>query len=355
MKRLTFRVMAGTAGAVAVVVAVLAIGVVPINASSGHWPITAWFLSSVMKRSVAFHSRSVEVPNFEPGLEVVGAGYYEHGCRRCHGKPAGPVPVALLAATPHPPALGNVASDYTAAELFTVIEHGVKFTGMPAWPRLSRGEEAWSVVAMLQQVNGAQEATYDRLLDAGPPVAEAPAFLHRQCSSCHGQRGEGRGPASMPVLAGQQPEYLRASLQAFANRQRFSGIMEPIAASMTEAEMAQAAEFYAAQSGRVVSPKDVDATAYALGRELATQGDFARRIPACSDCHTRGDETNARVAAAPVLYGQSAAYVSAQLKLFAEKRRGGTHYARLMDKVRVDELTEAEREALAVYFANTAR
>ena len=35
---------------------VAASGIVPIKASSGHWPITAWFLNFSMGRSVATHT-----------------------------------------------------------------------------------------------------------------------------------------------------------------------------------------------------------------------------------------------------------------------------------------------------------
>lgn len=352
------RLILGATSIVVVAIVVLTVGLVPIQASSGHWPVTEWFLSSVMKRSVAFQSRNVEVPRFEPGLEVLGAGYYEHGCRRCHGKPGGAVPVALQAATPHPPPLGRTAEEYTAAELYTIIKDGIKFTGMPAWPRLTRDDEVWSVVAMLQKVNGKGEQAYDQLLWDGSR-AEGPPFLQLRCAPCHGATGEGRGPTSMPSLAGQDRRYLEASLRAFAERQRFSGIMEPIAAAMTESEIEAAADFYAAQ--QLAPPSGVgssdEAEDYGLGEQLALQGDMQRRIPACNDCHRRDSRTSRQVTGgqgpAPILHGQRAQYLLGQLELFSKRERGGSPYAELMHKVRVNELSQEEQAALAAYFSQT--
>ena len=53
---------------------VAASGIVPLKASAGHWPITAWFLHFAMRRSVATHTL---------GLEVPGARRTEAGAARC--------------------------------------------------------------------------------------------------------------------------------------------------------------------------------------------------------------------------------------------------------------------------------
>jgi hypothetical protein len=40
-------------------------GIMPITASSGHWPITAWFLHFSMQRSVGTHSLGIDVPTLD--------------------------------------------------------------------------------------------------------------------------------------------------------------------------------------------------------------------------------------------------------------------------------------------------
>src|SRR5688572_2859286 len=76
---------------------VVASGVVPVKASSGHWPITAWMLNFAMERSVATHSSGIEAPPLDSrALIIQGAGYYDVGCYGCHGGPGSMQPKIAL-------------------------------------------------------------------------------------------------------------------------------------------------------------------------------------------------------------------------------------------------------------------
>jgi cytochrome c553 len=237
---------------------VVVLGLVPIAASSGHWPITEWFLHFAMERSVATHSLFTEVPLLDdPALVLKGAAHYHAGCGSCHGTPEQPHPV--IAQNMLPPALylGDEAPEWKPEQLFYVVKHGVKFTGMPAWPARERDDEAWAVVAFLQELPGLDPAEYRRLaLGEDHAPAESPpigwldgsetsrATLRDTCVRCHGADGLGRGGA-FPRLAGQRPAYLQNALEAYARGERASGIMQPIAARLTAEQMRDVAAYYA--------------------------------------------------------------------------------------------------------------
>lgn len=55
------------------------------------------------------------------------------------------------------------------------------------------------------------------------------------CTGCHGQSAQGR--ASIPKLAGQQPDYLEQQLLNFKNRSRKGGAMNSIASALTEQDI----------------------------------------------------------------------------------------------------------------------
>ena len=138
---------------------IAASGIVPIKASSGHWAITEWFLHFAMRRSIATQSLGIEAPALdEPGLVLKGAGHYETGCAPCHGSPQRP-PTFAEAMTPRPPHLPPRLSEWSPDDLFYVVKHGVKFTGMPGWPALRRDDEVWAMVAFLRKLPslGAEE------------------------------------------------------------------------------------------------------------------------------------------------------------------------------------------------------
>jgi len=345
-------VLAGVAAAL-----IVGLGLIPVKASSGHWAATEWFLHFVMKRSVATHSLGIEVPNLTSNrLVLIGAGHYEGGCRFCHGAPGHRPPVVPRHATPAPPELWRAESRFDDAELFYVVRHGIKFTAMPAWPAPSRDDEVWAVVAFLRALPELSPQAYDALVWGAPRLdrtsathASAPAVVLERCARCHGVHGEGRGLGAFPRLARQKQSYIEASLVAFASGRRPSGIMQPIAATLTARQRSDAADWYARQ--RLDSPSVPGASGHERGRSIARAGIPDRRIPPCSGCH--GPAPHPLNDSYPLLEGQPVAYLRQQLELFADGTRGGTQYADLMRNTAIHALTEAELSAVARYYAGS--
>ncbi|NJK88490.1 MAG: c-type cytochrome [Myxococcales bacterium] len=336
---------------IAFLAAVVVSGLIPIRASSGHWALTSWFLNFAKRRSVATHSFGIHAPPLDdPRLVLIGAGHFETGCRYCHGAPGEPLPDIAAGMTPHPPRLEERVPTYDDAELFTIVLHGIKFTGMPAWPAVSREDEVWAMVSFLSRYPELRTEEYRALVDGastGSPSA-APSVVRDVCARCHGADGLGRSRA-FPVLAGQSEPYLRASLDAYRTRQRASGIMEPIASRLSDDEADDAARWYAGLDGGLSAPvqtKDLEAEP---GREIASRGIPSRRIPICDACH--GGSGFQQEASFPRLHGQSLDYLESQLRLFAEGERGGTRYASLMRVVASHHLSPDEIRAVAEYYA----
>lgn len=307
-------------------------GLVPIAASSGHWAVTEWLLHGTMRRAVQTQSMAIAVPPLdEPGLARRGAGHFATGCAPCHGAP-GRAPDAFAAAmTPPPPGLASSVPTWDDAELFTIVRHGVKFTGMPAWPALAREDEVWAMVAFLRRLPELDAEGYDALAGAEPG-----------CARCHGT--DGAGSAAFPRLAGQNAAYLLASLEAYAEGRRSSGIMEQAVAGLdAEALQAAAAHYAATEAPAAEAPPGPE-----HGATLAREGDPARGIPACATCH--GLEAGPRFAAYPVLAGQEAWYLEQQLRLLRAGERGGTAFAPIMQTV-AERLSDADIAAVAAHFA----
>ncbi len=342
-------------------------GVIPIKASSGHWAITEWFLNFSMARSVSTHSISIEVPPLdEPWMTLKGATHYEIGCAPCHGSPELQVPRITGAMTPQPPYLPPTISEWENKELFYIVKHGVKFTGMPAWATQQRDDEVWAMVAFLRLLPRLNAEEYRRLVSdpasARGEVASlsnltipagTPRPVVESCARCHGADGRGRGLGAFPKLAGQRPDYLYASLQAFAREQRHSGIMEPIAAGLNPEEMRELARYYAnlppeQPSSSSLSPPDAAST-IALGEAIAQRGIPGQRIPSCAACH--GSIAVPRNPLYPELAGQYADYLVLQLMLFKNEDRGGTEYAHIMSRIAA-RLTPEQMRAVAMYYAS---
>lgn len=339
-------------------------GIVPIKASSGHWPITAALLDFAKRRSVATHTLGVTAPPLDDrALVLKGGGHYDFACEPCHGSPVLQQPRIAGAMTPRPPDLRSIALTYDPEHLFYIVKHGIKFTGMPAWPAQTRDDEVWAVVAFLRTMPQLDADRYndlagltkaapgdklplEDLAGESPPV---PEVVSENCARCHGLDGRGRGAGGFPRLDGQRLEYLSGSLLAYARGSRHSGIMEPLSAHLGPDNIRDIAAYYSGLPSSIPAPNAAaDPAAVERGRLIATNGDPGRLVPACSECHGPGVTRNANY---PRLSGQYADYIVGQLRLFRSHGRGGTEYLDIMMKI-AGQLTEEQMHDVAQYYAS---
>jgi cytochrome c553 len=349
------------AGALVIAALVVLSGVVPIKASSGHWAITAAFLDFAKTRSVSTHSWSIRAPALDDeSLILKGAGHYETACLPCHGGPGRGIPPVMTAMTPTPPQLDEQRlARWSPEELFIIVKHGIKFTGMPGWPVQQREDEVWAMVAFLQRLLTLDAAAYRQLvhgdlLHTDRPTDGAvdtmPAAVRMLCSRCHAANGTGRGGGAIPNIAGQRSAYVYASLQAFRDQRRFSAIMSEVAAKLTDDAMLEVAVYYERLPARAPdAPTDV--AAISRGKAIAMSGMPERDIPACIECH--GPTAFPKNPAYPKLTSQHSAYLRSQLMLLQERRRGGTPNVNLMHAF-VGRLHASEVRDAAEYYATFA-
>jgi cytochrome c553 len=262
--------------------------------------------------------------------------------------------------TPPPPELtGERLTRWTPAQLFSIVKHGIKFTGMPAWPTLSRDDEVWAMVAFLTRLPATDRDEYRQLAggtasddNAAVPVGTigaepAPDLALAVCARCHGRGGTGRD-GLFPSLAGQRADYLHAALRAFKDRSRHSATMSEIAARLNDADMRTLATYYERLPGRVPASAG-DLVAVSRGSAIATRGSVERDIPACNECH--GPAASPKNPAYPRLAGQYSSYLVQQLELLKQRRRGGSPRVNLMHAV-VDRLGPQDIRDAALYYAS---
>jgi len=94
---------------------------------------------------------------------------------------------------------------------------------------------------------------YSSLSCKGEPTAKAPGDveagkgLAKNCAGCHGEGGTGGNPA-WPKLAGQKPNYLVNAMKAFRAGLRKDPMMAGVSRSLSDADIANLAAYYAGQS-----------------------------------------------------------------------------------------------------------
>lgn len=347
------RVLFHTAGVLALgltlAAAVVVSGITSIAASAGHWPFMDVFLHFAAKRSIATHSIGIDVPRLDdPSLQALGASHYRLQCQNCHGGPGVPKELTYQSMVPVPPDLAERVPGWSSAELYWIVQHGIKYTAMPAWPTQRRKDEAWAVVAFLLELPKMEAARYTALTgDRVPRDGDAFSLALATCVSCHGEHGEGRG--TVPRIGGQSLAYLSATLAAYAEGDRNSGFMQALAAALKTSEREALARHFAGREHISPSRRDVDAAAWRRGRAIALEGIEDAGVPACQSCHgaAGGAPVNAQY---PSLWGQTRPYLDLQLRLFRDGGRGGTPHVHLMEQI-AGRLTDEQARDLAVYFS----
>jgi cytochrome c553 len=330
------------------------LGIYSVAASRGHWAITDWILEFGMRRSVATHSLAVDAPRLDDeNLIRLGAAHFHGGCAHCHGAPGVPRNPLVRGMLPEPPDLSLVSGRWRDRELFWIVKHGIKYTGMPAWPSLARDDEVWAVTAFLKKLPALDAAAYRELamgdvavpLESGRDLALGRVAEHAAgaCARCHG--ADGRGPRSrlVPVLHGQSSEFLSAALQSYANGTRASGIMQTIAADLTPDAIARVVTYYAELAPPDRPPATPDA-GLERGRTIATTGIAENGVPPCLACHGPG-----ALPSYPRLAGQNAPYMKGQLRLWREGATARTETSAIMAPI-ARLLTEKQIEDVAAFF-----
>jgi cytochrome c553 len=331
-------------------------GVSDIAASQGHYAFVERFLEFGMRNAVATHARGIEAPQLEnPNLIRLGAGHFHRGCAFCHGAPGIPVNPIAKHMLPSPPDLAVSMRPWKERELFWIVKHGFKYTGMPGWVALERDDEIWAVVAFLKllptlDANGYRDLALGNIRvseQSGSQLATAESNPEAvgACGRCHG--GEGERPMSnlVPVLHGQPAGYLFSALKNYAEGKRRSGIMQPLAADLRDEDMRNLANYYARMTLPAAKPKVADAALIESGRKLAVEGVPNVGVPPCLMCHGRdAPETYPRLA------GQHAAFMAGQLRLWKMGIVPATELAAVMSPI-VQQLSDRQIDAVTTYFA----
>jgi cytochrome c553 len=134
------------------------------------------------------------------------------------------------------------------------------------------------------------------------------------CTACHGEHGEGTPESGFfPRLAGKPAGYLARQIKNFQDGLRKYAPMEYTVRGLSPDYMHEIAGYFAAQQVpyRRSPVPAVPAATLQRGRELATEGDAARKLPACAACH--GTQLAGVEPDIPGLVGLPYDYISAQL------------------------------------------
>lgn len=186
---------------------------------------------------------------------------------------------------------------------------------------------------------------------AQPPgdAASGEALFAANCIGCHGTDGNST-TATFPRLGGQVPGYLFAQLFILREGIRPSAIMNPIAAGLSDQDIADLVAYLSSRTPAGAAWPDQDAALVEQGKVLFELGDFESGVIACAVCHGAAGQGDVDLGI-PRIAGQSPGYLPGILAQFANLPDVGVAEANAMS-INIQRLSEDQLTALVAYLAS---
>jgi cytochrome c553 len=148
---------------------------------------------------------------------------------------------------------------------------------------------------------------------AAPKFEDSMAQRTLACTGCHGKEGRAGPDGYYPRIAGKPAGYLYNQLLNFRDGRRHYGLMARLLDPLSDSYLLEIAQHFAALDLPYAPPPSATSVPALLqrGQVLARQGDAAREIPACVQCH--GDALTGVAPNTPGLLGLSRDYLNSQL------------------------------------------
>ncbi len=145
-------------------------GYYDVGAQAEDPALVNWALVRVRSQAIARAATDAPPANLrDPGRIKAGArAFASRGCVNCHGAPGVEWAKFSEGLNPGPPDLKDVAGGLSPQQVFWVVKHGIRMTGMPSFSAAGvPDDEIWSISAFVKALPSTSEADY-KALTTGP-------------------------------------------------------------------------------------------------------------------------------------------------------------------------------------------
>lgn len=163
---------AGVAGCAALLAAfglsVVYTGGYNVAATEDHASFVRWAFDTTFHNSVQRRATTALAPEtITPAMIERGARHYEAMCRHCHAAPGVERSEWAGGMRPRPPHLAEAAPHWALEEVYWLVKHGVRMTGMPAFGPTHDEQTLWSMAAFVKELPAMTPERYAALAGSG--------------------------------------------------------------------------------------------------------------------------------------------------------------------------------------------
>ena len=137
-------------------------GAYNVAAGVGHTGVGRWLLDTALHRSVKVRADEAPLDIRNADLRS-GFSEFQEYCVHCHGAPGVKPHEWTTGMVPNPPELSRAAADWTPQQVFWIVKHGIKMTGMPAFKDTESDETIRNIAAFVEHMEGMSPQEYAQL------------------------------------------------------------------------------------------------------------------------------------------------------------------------------------------------
>jgi thiosulfate dehydrogenase len=125
---------------------------------------------NALDRSVAMPALDASVDRRAPEMQnpvqltdanlTAGMKMYQEQCSSCHGDPVHHQGMLADALYPRAPQFMDDAPDMAENQNFYILQHGIRYSGMPAWKQTFTDRQLWQITAFLNRMDQLPPAVY---------------------------------------------------------------------------------------------------------------------------------------------------------------------------------------------------
>jgi mono/diheme cytochrome c family protein len=130
------------------------LGFVNMRADAPPSKFETTFIGHALDASVTRSAPDITNPviSDEPNL-AAGARTYRDNCAGCHGDPSRPRSPFGASFNPPAPQFMFDMADMPQNQNFYIIQHGIRWTAMPAWKNLLTDQQIWQTVTFISRIH----------------------------------------------------------------------------------------------------------------------------------------------------------------------------------------------------------
>lgn len=174
-------------------------GIYNIAATAPHWDITLSFIEMLRDHSIEVRSEDMQALNQDDSkLKEEAFSHYHGMCRLCHGAPEYEPEEFAKGFYPIPPSMttGRIQETRNEKEVYWIVKHGIKMTGMPAFGPTHKDKALWGLTALAKEIHRMTPEQYRQQVEAASSDGEkGQKHTHRESGS-EKDHGHGQGESS---------------------------------------------------------------------------------------------------------------------------------------------------------------